>query len=439
MKAGRLLLALVLGACTEYSLNEGSDVTGGGTPDILVDPSLVSAVHCNPTAHEITISNTGDGDLTIYSVELEGDGWAFGGVATPFTLAPGASAHLEITGTTGSATLYIRSNDPDEPESQVPLKASADQPPTVRITSPSDGEVLPIGGLVTFRAEISDDVDLPEELLLTWNSDVDGELSSDSAAPDGTSTVAWGSGHSSGEHTITLSATDSCENQNADSVDICQEGGYTVDELDIDNWHFEGDASWDGVENWLQLTTPVTFTVGTAFEVDHLVTGNNVDIRFLFYIGGGTGADGISLTALDMDRWQTYLGGTGCGIGYGGDASCTEGPALPGWSLEVDTYYNEEADPTPDDHLAFTVDGDVDDPVTWTTLPEMEDTGWHEMQVSVTEDHLLVIIDGVTYFDTSIPALDAFPASVGFTAATGSLTNYHLIDALEVTEYVCSQ
>ena len=48
----------------------------------------------------------------------------------------------------------------------------------------------------------------------------------------------------------------------------------------------------------------------------------------------------MGLTALDIDRMTTYLGGTGCGIGYGGDATCTSGPALPGWSIEVDTYYN---------------------------------------------------------------------------------------------------
>ena len=31
--------------------------------------------------------------------------------------------------------------------------------------------------------------------------------------------------------------------------------------------------------------------------------------------------------------------------GYGGDASCTAGPAS-GWSIEVDTYFNSGQDPT---------------------------------------------------------------------------------------------
>ena len=46
-------------------------------------------------------------------------------------------------------------------------------------------------------------------------------------------------------------------------------------------------------------------------------------------------------------------------------------------------------------------------------------------------------IDGVRYIDQSVPALAAFPAYVGFTAATGGATNYHLIDALVVEEFVC--
>jgi hypothetical protein len=55
------------------------------------------------------------------------------------------------------------------------------------------------------------------------------------------------------------------------------------------------------------------------------VSGDNVQIEFLFFIGGGTGADGLSLTALDTTRMSSWLGGTGCGIGYGGGAACTTG------------------------------------------------------------------------------------------------------------------
>ena len=89
------------------------------------------------------------------------------------------------------------------------------------------------------------------------------------------------------------------------------------------------------------------------------------------------------------------------------------------------------------DHVMFTFDGDPSGAVAWAPLPEMEDGAWHTMNVTVADPHVTVEIDGVAYIDTDISGYFGFPAYVGFTAATGSLTNYHLIDALEVTQYVC--
>ena len=82
-------------------------------------------------------------------------------------------------------------------------------------------------------------------------------------------------------------------------------------------------------------------------------------------------------------------------------------------------------------------DGDPSGAVAWAPLPEMEDGAWHTMNVTEADPHVTVEIDGVAYIDTDISGYFGFPAYVGFTAATGSLTNYHLIDALEVTQYVC--
>ena len=103
----------------------------------------------------------------------------------------------------------------------------------------------------------------------------------------------------------------------------------------------------------------------------------------MFFVSGGSGADGFSLTALDVDRMSGFVGSTGGGIGYGG---------LPGWSIEVDTYYNGH-DPTSADHIAFSIDGDVSNPVIWAPLPEMEDGQWHNMKVTVAAPHILAEID----------------------------------------------
>lgn len=67
----------------------------------------------------------------------------------------------------------------------------------------------------------------------------------------------------------------------------------------------------------------------------------------------------------------------------------------------------------------------------------MEDGAWHEMSIAVAAPRVRVAIDGVTYIDQDIEGNFDFPAIVGFTAATGGETNYHLIDALTVVENIC--
>ena len=109
-----------------------------------------------------------------------------------------------------------------------------------------------------------------------------------------------------------------------------------------------------------------------------------------------------------------------------------------GWSIEVDTWYNgEHNDPTSADHVSVHFDGNVNVPTVWAALPEMEDGNWHRMSVDVLGTWITVAIDGTTYIDQDVSQLTSFPAYVGFTAATGGATNYHLIDALEVEEFVC--
>ena len=61
------------------------------------------------------------------------------------------------------------------------------------------------------------------------------------------------------------------------------------------------------------------------------------------------------------------------------------------------------------------------------------------MTVTVLGRRVTVAIDGVAYIDQNLSGFTPFPAYVGFTAATGSVTNYHLIDALTVTRYVCEE
>lgn len=428
---------LLLVGCSDYGI-KGSPPDEEVSLGLEVDPAAVAFTSCGPRAQVVTLRSTGTGAVEITELNLAGEGWTLAPITVPFSIPGGEARIIELIGQDGDATLQIGTSLPDRPLIEVPLSALADGPPTAVIESPTDGQILASGAELVLSARVEDDVDAATALGIRWSSDVDGTISEAPASADGRVSASWTAGsRSTGSHQLRLEVTDSCGNVASDEVGVCQDEGYTVDELDLASWHLEGTASWDESTATLELTPAVTDAVGSAFAIDETVPGDAVSIAFRFEIGGGSGADGLSLTVLDSSRMTGFLGGTGCGIGYGGNASCTAGPALPGWSIEVDTWYNDGQDPTEEDHIMFTFDGDVGRPVAWAVLPEMEDTGWHLMEVEVGLGRVQAWIDGVRYLDATVSGFTPFPGYVGFTAGTGGATNRHRIDSLEVTAHVC--
>ena len=134
-----------------------------------------------------------------------------------------------------------------------------------------------------------------------------------------------------------------------------------------------------------------------------------------------------------------FMGAPGCALGYGeAHESCIDtGEALPGWSIEVDTYYNPYIDPSSNDHLSMTFDGDLDTVAAWSDLPEVEDTGWHELEVVLAAPLVQVWLDGELLIDEELVELTPFDAYIGFTAATGADFNEHSIDSLVVSGDAC--
>jgi hypothetical protein len=442
-----LAFAAALIACTDYGVvvKDGLPPNdSGGDPEPLEPAMVLSAEQfeqtvCTTGTQSLTLSNQGEGLLEVYDLLVNGEGWTFSeSPKVPFNLDPGASESLTLEGSHGSASLMILSNDPTSPTKSITLLSNPDVAPVAIIVSPSHETLVDVGADLVLEAQVSDDMDAVETLNLSWVSSLDGALYSATPDTDGKLSWSWpATNRTKGPHQLELTALDSCGNTHSTDIQICQQTGYKIDQLDISTWHFEGNSTWDTQNNWLELTSAGLWQEGSAFQTSQTITGDAVSIEFLFYIGDGTGADGISLTALDTTRMTTYLGSAGCGIGYGGDHTCANRPGLPGWSIEVDTYFNPSVDPTEADHLMFTFDGDLDDPAVWAALPEMEDTGWHTMKVDVAAPHVTVSIDGTTYIDDDLNGKFNFPAFIGFTAGTGLKTNVHLIDSLEVTETVC--
>jgi len=435
-------ILLVVCGCSDYNLFEKNQVSDTEQlPQLGVDPiALDMGIVCEITLEEalasIELQNTGLGALNIDALEIEG--WVLVSNPAPLTLLTMESVTLSVRPINdASGVLTVYSNDPDQDIWQIPLEAELDQAPELTLISPIGGDI--IEGETRFTASVSDDVDPTEFLMVQWTSNQDGLFSTGEAFADGSVATLWNAYHASGYHTIEVSVVDSCSNITRETASICQQLTYDVNALDPSTWNFEGNALWDASNEWVELTSASQWQVGTAFSTAQEVPAGAVDIEFQFYIGEGDGADGISLTALDVDRMTTFLGGQGCGLGYGGDAACTVGPALPGWTLEVDTYFNEGQDPTPEDHLMFTFDGDVDAPAVWVELPEMENNGWHTMAVRIEEPHLYVEIDGVSYIDQEVAGFYDFDAYVGFTAGTGDYTNRHLIRGVIIAEQLCEQ
>ncbi len=80
-------------------------------------------------------------------------------------------------------------------------------PPTLEVTRPTAGGVLYDVGGVTFSATVADEESDPDELTLSWTSDVDGEFNTDSPPQDGL--VAFTDDTlSPGDQTLTVVLTD---------------------------------------------------------------------------------------------------------------------------------------------------------------------------------------------------------------------------------------
>jgi hypothetical protein len=439
-------MLLLLLACTDYQLQpEERDpdpgVVDSGAPQVQVDPeSFDAGVLCEATSVDVTVTNVGDAELEVVDAHTVDGVWSVGPVTLPLLLAPDESAVITVTGGPGDDTLVLESNATDGATLEVPLRSSENQPPEIVILEPTSDAILDTEGSVDLFAQVYDPDDPLDRLLVQWHSDVAGNVAAGLANSTGDSRLEWTGARTGGDHVLTASVVDGCLAEDAVQIGVCQQSGFDTENLDISSWHFEGNASWDSSNGWLELTPATQNAVGSAFQTAASTRGNNVTISFAFYMGGGSGADGFAVTALDMDRMTAYLGSAGGCLGYGSHgADCPVSVApLPGWTLEVDTYHNSW-DPTAEDHLAFMFDGDVGGVQAWATLPEMEDATWHTMEVTVNAPRVTVSIDGTVYLDQDIAGTYDFPAQVGFTAATGGLTNYHLIDALTVTEYLCEE
>jgi hypothetical protein len=187
----------------------------------------------------------------------------------------------------------------------------------------------------------------------------------------------------------------------------------------LGGWRLNGTALISGTA--LELT-PATGTLksGTAFWPTP-VDPRAMTVDFDAFIGGGTGADGMTFTfqnAAATGASPTKLGVRGGGLGFSG---------ISGIAVALDEFRNSV---NPSNNFVGISDGPASatDLLHWLTtanlVPRLQNQT-HHVTVRAAAGVLTVAIDGAQVL--SLPV--ALPASayVGFTAGDGSLTNRHAV------------
>jgi hypothetical protein len=230
-----------------------------------------------------------DGDPLVYTVEYSRDGgesWALlgdriSGTALALdtaTLAGGPAALVRVTATDGVNT----ARDVSDAAFQVAGRA-----PQVAIIAPVDGAAVPVGAQVVFDAVAFDPEDGdPAPDRFVWTSSLDGEL--------GRGPQLWGLVLSAGEHTITLTVTDSSGQAGSASVTlIVQNDPPEMPDLSfIEKWTSEGEAA-----------------AGETAEAAEEEAGPRLPVMIAIFAGGALALGGVIALVFMLGRRSARRGG----------------------------------------------------------------------------------------------------------------------------------
>lgn len=426
-------LCMILCGCLDYSLTKDIDTsTDDGVPMLSVNTDLSLGTVCSLSTEALRLTNQGTATLSISELLFEGVTWQVDEQTFPLVIEPGQDIDLSLSPQYGEGTLVIASNDPQNPQTRVPLAVFENQPPILDILSPTDGDVIDLFP-TEMIGNISDDMDLAEYILLQWRSSIDGVFSIESSDTTGHTVAQWVPYHTPGQHLIQLMASDSCGATATDIIGICQRNGYVASEVADVDLVLEGSALRSG--SGISFASNFTSPVGAAFSSSTQLISNGVAIDFQFLIEDASDLEGFAVVGLNTDLSSGFLGsGAGC-LGYGYHDSCSPmSIALPGWAVEMD-FRSNEWDPSEFPHIAFHQNGRQDIPQVWRVLPDVTDQSWHHVKIEVRETLLTVDLDGQNIVLHEMAEQEAFPSYIGFVSSGGKVT----FDSIVVSELECAE
>ena len=104
--------------------------------------------------------------------------------------------------------------------------------------------------------------------------------------------------------------------------------------------------------------------------------------------------------------------------------------------IEFDNWQNSNDpvdDPTSQDHIAITLDGNPSNHVLWTPY-YLEDLQWRTVAVEAQGERIHLTVDGVTVIDREIPDFRFDGGWIGVSGSTGWATNEHRFDDLRILD-----
>ncbi len=328
--------------------------------------------------------------------------------------------------------------------------AGAERNVEITLNRPGDGLSIEEGDRIDAVAELSgDDFD---GLEVRWSSSLDGALGVDQVSPMGrvlrSITLS-----ERGIHDLIVEVLDGDEVLARDSVRVGVCGWQMIGdfEQDLEGWQRFGDASRDR-RGWLELTGNERGRKGAIYKVSESIEPGDVRLAFRISTGqcddpgvcnfdASAAADGFAMNIWDVDSpealgdlFDVARSGGGLAYGVGGPYGDFEGNAF---HIEFDTWYNQfnggnefHTDPTRQNHVAVTLDGNPGNHVAFAEAPTLEDNQWHEVELVIDGDRVRVELDGQSVIDQRVQGLDFKGGYIGFSGTTGFYTNYHRFDEL---------
>ncbi|MEC7985400.1 MAG: hypothetical protein VX278_09565, partial [Myxococcota bacterium] len=174
----------------ECSITEPTDGSAATLSEMVVFRGLATDTDIPSEELQIMWASDRDGDMGSGTVNSAGE------VSLPFD-----------TLTAGTHTISLQVSDEVGALCTDTIILSIGTPPVLNIATPIDGDLAEFGSSISFSATVSDNEDIPSQISVSWNSDLDGLISNQS--PDSSGNINFTSASlRAGIHNILVTATD---------------------------------------------------------------------------------------------------------------------------------------------------------------------------------------------------------------------------------------